>query len=179
MGSQSDWFGSWPLLVPQKVKMDPKMGPKKTTVLNNKKRNLANTWQFRRVEAYTEICMAYRIFETCMPWFPLVPSGSLWFPLGPLVPWVPLVPSGTLWPPLVHPGPRVLSRPLWFPRCCSGSYESQWVPLVLPGLLWPHPWLSLNTLSPIWAPLGSSCLQLGRVGPLWAPLPRPLYSERF
>ena len=28
MVSQSDWFGSWPLLVPQKVKMDPKMGPK-------------------------------------------------------------------------------------------------------------------------------------------------------
>jgi hypothetical protein len=27
MVSQSDWFGSWPLLVPQKVKMDPKMGP--------------------------------------------------------------------------------------------------------------------------------------------------------
>ena len=28
MVSQSDWFGSWPLLVPKKVKMDPKMGPK-------------------------------------------------------------------------------------------------------------------------------------------------------
>ena len=28
MVSQSDWFGSWPLLVPQKVKHDPKMGPK-------------------------------------------------------------------------------------------------------------------------------------------------------
>ena len=27
MVSQSDWFGSWPLLVPEKVKMDPKMGP--------------------------------------------------------------------------------------------------------------------------------------------------------
>jgi hypothetical protein len=27
MVSQSDWFGSWPLLVPKKVKMDPKMGP--------------------------------------------------------------------------------------------------------------------------------------------------------
>ena len=26
--SQSDWFGSWPLLVPQKVKIDPNMGPK-------------------------------------------------------------------------------------------------------------------------------------------------------
>ena len=28
MVSQSDWFGSWPLLVPKKVKMDPNMGPK-------------------------------------------------------------------------------------------------------------------------------------------------------
>ena len=28
MVSQSDWFGSWPLLVPKKVKMDPKMDPK-------------------------------------------------------------------------------------------------------------------------------------------------------
>ena len=28
MVSQSDWLGSWPLLVPQKVKCDPKMGPK-------------------------------------------------------------------------------------------------------------------------------------------------------
>jgi hypothetical protein len=28
MVSQSDWFGSWPLLVPKKVEMDPKMGPK-------------------------------------------------------------------------------------------------------------------------------------------------------
>ena len=28
MVSQSDWFGSWPLLVPKKVKMDPKKGPK-------------------------------------------------------------------------------------------------------------------------------------------------------
>jgi hypothetical protein len=27
MVSQSDWFGSWLLLVPEKVKMDPKMGP--------------------------------------------------------------------------------------------------------------------------------------------------------
>ncbi len=28
MVSQSDLFGSWPLLVPQKVKIDPNMGPK-------------------------------------------------------------------------------------------------------------------------------------------------------
>ena len=27
MVSQSDLFGSWPLLVPHKVKMDPNMGP--------------------------------------------------------------------------------------------------------------------------------------------------------
>jgi hypothetical protein len=27
MVSQSDWLGSWPLLVPKKVKIDPKMGP--------------------------------------------------------------------------------------------------------------------------------------------------------
>ena len=28
MVSQSDLFGSWPLLMPQKVKIDPNMGPK-------------------------------------------------------------------------------------------------------------------------------------------------------
>ena len=28
MVSQSDWFGSWPLLVPPKVKLDPNIGPK-------------------------------------------------------------------------------------------------------------------------------------------------------
>ena len=73
------------------------MGPKRRHSWTTKKRNLANTWQLRRVEAYTEICMAYRIFETCMPWFPLVPSGSLWALWFRGFPWFPLGPSGLLW----------------------------------------------------------------------------------
>ena len=36
MVSQSDWLGSWPLLVPEKVKNGPQHGPKKATFLDPK-----------------------------------------------------------------------------------------------------------------------------------------------